>query len=111
MSAVYLLHFSRPIAPGKHTTQHYLGSSDDWQRRIAEHRAGTGARLTQVAKERGISFVVAQLWDGDRQLERQLKRRHNGARLCPICNGRKHDAAQLDLLLSFTMADVEELSF
>ena len=110
MSVVYLLHFSQPIAPGRHTTRHYLGYSDDWERRIAEHRAGTGARLTQVAKERGISFVVARLWDGDRALERQLKRRHAGPRLCPICS-RAHDAAQLDLLLSWTMADVEELTF
>ena len=110
MSVVYLLHFSQPIAPGRHTARHYIGFTNDLEQRIAQHRAGTGARLCEVAKERGISFVVAQLWEGDRALERKLKRRHAGPRLCPICN-RVHDAAQLDLLLSWTMADVEELAF
>ena len=106
---VYLLHFNQPIAPGRHTAQHYIGYADDLDRRIAQHRAGTGARLCEVAKERGISFVVARTWDGDRKLERQLKNQKQGPRLCPICN-RVHDA-QLDLFLSFTLADVEELEF
>lgn len=110
MSVVYLLHFSQPIAPGRHTAQHYIGFTDDLQQRIAAHRAGTGARLCEVAKERGISFVVAQLWEGDRALERKLKNRKSGPRLCPICN-RVHDDSQLDLFLSWTMADVEELAF
>jgi hypothetical protein len=105
---VYLLHFSQPIAPGRHTAQHYIGFTEDLERRIAEHRAGTGSRLCEVAKERGISFVVAQLWEGDRTEERRLKRRKEGPRLCPICT-RVHDA-QLDIFLSFTMADVEPLA-
>lgn len=109
MSVVYLLHFSHPIA-ANHTCRHYIGVADDLGARIAQHRAGTGARLTQVAKERGIGFVVARIWeDGDRTLERRLKDRHEGPRLCPICN-RAHDD-QLDLFTSFTMADVEELAF
>jgi hypothetical protein len=49
---------------------------------------GNGARLTQVAKERGLSFVVVRIWEGDRKLERKLKNRHDAPRLCPICNGR-----------------------
>ena len=106
---VYLLHFDKPIAPGRHTAQHYLGSCDDLDTRIAQHRAGTGSRLCQVAKERGLSFVVARTWDGDRKLERQLKNRKEAPRLCPICN-RVHES-QLDLLLSFTLADVDELEF
>ena len=107
---VYLLHFSQPISPD-HTTQHYLGYSEDWEQRIAEHRAGTGARLTQVAKARGIRFVVAELWEGDRQLERQLKRRKEGPRLCPICRQRVH-AEQLGLFCDeFMLADVPELEF
>ena len=106
---VYLLHFSDYIAPGKHTCRHYLGSCDDLDTRIAQHRAGTGSRLCQVAKERGLSFVVARTWDGGRQLERQLKNRKEAPRLCPVCN-RVHES-QLDLLLSFTLADVDELEF
>jgi hypothetical protein len=87
--AVYLLHFTQPISP-KHTCQHYIGFAESWPDRVMQHRIGdTGAaRLCQVAKQRGIGFVVARLWpDGDRTLERRLKNRHNAPRLCPICRG------------------------
>lgn len=99
---VYLLHFDRPISPD-HTCQHYIGWATDLAERINEHRAGNGARLTEVAAERGIGFTVARTWtahDGPclcdargghcrkcRELERKLKAQHNGPRLCPICNG------------------------
>jgi predicted GIY-YIG superfamily endonuclease len=85
MCVVYLLHFDRPISPD-HTCQHYMGSADDLERRIKEHRAGQGSRLCEVAKERGIGFVIVRIWQGDRKLERKLKKRKNGPRLCPICN-------------------------
>lgn len=81
---VYLLHFESPISD-KHTTQHYLGYAHDLDARIELHRLGRGARLTEVAKERGIKFEVVRLWDGGRKLERRLKDIH-GARLCPICH-------------------------
>ncbi len=87
--AVYLLHFSRPISPD-HTCQHYIGWAESWPDRVATHRIGgdDAARLCQVAKERGIDFVVARIWpDGDRQLERRLKNRHGAARFCPVCRG------------------------
>ena len=58
---VYLLHFDRPISD-KHTCQHYLGYTADLPARLAAHRAGTGARLCEVAKERGIGFVLARVW-------------------------------------------------
>lgn len=87
--AVYLLHFETPIAPGRHTCQHYIGSAKRLRDRIAEHRAGRGARLTQVALERGIAFRVVRTWpDGGRQLERRLKNQKNGHRLCPVCQGK-----------------------
>ena len=103
---VYLLHFSDPIAPGHHTAQHYLGYADDLASRVHAHAHGAGARLTQVARARGLTFVVARTWDGDRKLERQLKNRHAGRRLCPICNGRH--PVQISLLpgvCAFTPAD------
>ena len=109
---VYLLHFAQPIAPGRHTAQHYLGFTDDLEQRLADHRAGRGARLTEVAKERGIPFYVVGLWPGGRDVESALKRQHNGRRLCPICN-RPHDAGQPGLFddLSFSLADVAEMEF
>lgn len=85
---VYLLHFSQPISD-KHTCQHYIGWAKHLPSRIAAHMSGHGARLTQVARERGITFTVARVWEGDRYFERKLKNRKEGPKLCPICNG--HD--------------------
>ena len=82
--SVYLLHFHERINP-IHPAQHYLGSTNDLDRRIWEHRQGLGARLCQVAKERGIGFIVAEVWFGGRRLERQLKRQKNSPKFCPIC--------------------------
>jgi predicted GIY-YIG superfamily endonuclease len=82
---VYLLHFEHPISE-HHTAQHYLGFAECLQHRISQHRRGQGARLTQVAKERGIAFRVVRVWEGDRTLERSLKNRKNASLLCPICN-------------------------
>lgn len=81
---VYLIHFERPISD-RHTAQHYIGSCSDLESRLAEHVAGAGARLTQVAIERGISFVVVRTWAGGRREERKLKARKNAPKLCPIC--------------------------
>ena len=84
-TTTYLLHFSSPISPN-HTTQHYIGSAADLDARIEEHRTGHGARLTQVAQERGIGFTVARTWEGGRDFERSLKNRKNAPKLCPICH-------------------------
>lgn len=82
---VYLLHFHQPISPN-HTTQHYLGFTTDLEERITDHAAGNGSRLCAVARERGIGFALVNCWEGDRTLERQLKRRKNAPRYCPYCN-------------------------
>ncbi len=89
MGYCYLLHFDRPISPD-HTCQHYLGYTAGRLRdRIAAHRRGHGARLTQVANERGIGFRVVRTWrDGSRGLERKLKNRKSSNDLCPICTGK-----------------------
>lgn len=117
---VYLLHFSEPIAPGRHTCQHYLGSADNVDERFKLHLTGKGARLCQVALERGIDFEVVKVWEAEsgkaRQLERQLKRRKEGPNLCPICfSERKRHKWQLslwkDIDLEFTLDDLPERSF
>lgn len=92
---VYLLHFDRPISD-KHTTQHYIGWAKHLPSRALAHMRGQGARLTQVAVERGIGFVIAQTWSGDRNFERQLKNRKNAPRFCPICKAH-HTLEQLGL--------------
>jgi len=83
---VYLLHFERPISPD-HPAQHYLGSAENLSGRLALHAAGSrrAARLTQVAKKRGIGWRCVRLWQGGRQIERRLKAHKNGRRFCPIC--------------------------
>lgn len=81
---VYLLHFIDRINPN-HPCRHYIGYTRNLEQRIEQHRHGYFCRLTQVARERGIDFVVARTWEGGRTLEKQLKRQKNGPRLCPIC--------------------------
>ena len=81
-SIAYLLHFDTPI----YHAQHYLGSCNDLSKRILRHKKGQGARLTQVCIERGIAFRVVRTWKGDRKMERKLKNRKNGRKLCPICD-------------------------
>lgn len=82
---VYLIHFDKPISP-KHTCQHYIGYTRSLKKRFEEHKAGSGARLTQVANERGIDYKIVRTWPkGTRKMERKLKNQKNGPRLCPIC--------------------------
>lgn len=97
MCYVYLLHFLSPIAPGRHTTQHYIGTAEDLAARIQAHSLGHGARLVQVALERGIKFQVVRVWHGGRPFERRLKNGKNAPVLCPICNPQAHRRAPGDI--------------
>jgi len=54
---------------------------------LEEHRKGYAAVLTCYAIHEGIELILARTWAGDRKLERKLKRRKEGPRLCPICRG------------------------
>jgi predicted GIY-YIG superfamily endonuclease len=87
---VYLIHLDRPLSPGEHTTQHYLGyTRDGLRRRLDEHAAGHGARMLQVANERGIGWQLVRTWPGaGRGVEHWLKEHtpKNGTGLCPICS-------------------------
>lgn len=80
---VYLIHFEKPF---KHS-RHYTGFTDDLDARIADHRAGQGARLLQVVNDVGIAWRVARTWSGNRKFERQLKNRKHAPSLCPVCAG------------------------
>ena len=82
---VYLLHFSQPISPD-HTCQHYMGSAADVTTRLIHHLTGKGARLCQVANERGIDYEIVRVWQAEpgkgRELERKLKNQKQGPKLC-----------------------------
>ena len=120
---VYLLHFSQPISPD-HTCQHYCGSAADVNVRFVHHLTGKGARLTQVANERGIDYEVVRIWKAEpgkgRELERQIKSWKMGNRLCPICAAKRKrkgnqpylpGLAPLAEALSFALDELPELSF
>jgi hypothetical protein len=68
---VYLEHLDRPMAHARH----YLGWTPYTSPalRHQQHRLGRGARLLQVANERGITYSLVRLWPGGRSLERKLK--------------------------------------
>lgn len=84
MSTVYLIHFDPPY---KHA-RHYMGWTDNGvEQRLAEHRAGRGARLTQVAAAAGCELILVRTWSNtERAHERVLKNRKNAPRMCPLCN-------------------------
>lgn len=82
---VYLLHFTRKY----HHAGHYLGFAEDVEERLERHRKGQGARLIEVIVAAGIDFVLVREWDGDRKLERRLKKWKKSSQLCPICQAAK----------------------
>jgi putative endonuclease len=91
---VYSIHFEDPYRSpsGRKSVQHYLGSTDrELYERIEEHARGKRAasRLMQVIAEAEIGWQVVRTWLGGRALERQLKRRHNHKKLCPVCRGER----------------------
>jgi GIY-YIG catalytic domain len=66
---------------------HYLGTTINLDRRLSQHREGTGARILAAANQRGIAHDVVRTWSGGRDVERALKRQRNAPRLCPTCAG------------------------
>jgi len=83
---VYVFHFDRPIGTDKHQAQHYLGYTPRTvEERLADHKAGRGARITQVANELGIDYHAVRDWPGNKDIENDLKLRAP-KRLCPECN-------------------------
>ncbi len=85
MSTIYLLHFDKPLKHAKH----YIGLADDLDARLERHASGHGARLMSVINQAGITWRCVRTWQGDRKLERKLKRLKATPRLCPVCSGEK----------------------
>src|SRR5437867_3484168 len=83
MKGVYIIHLDTKMSHA----QHYCGYADDIAARVARHQAGRGARMLQVARERGIKFTLALTLPGwTRSQERMLKRRKQAPHYCPLCN-------------------------
>jgi predicted GIY-YIG superfamily endonuclease len=84
---VYTLHFWPPYGdPEVQEAKHYTGWAEEGRlaRRLTDHALGRGARLTQVQREAGGTWVVADVQPGTRDREQQLKER-GAARRCSVC--------------------------
>lgn len=78
--SVYFLEFDTPLGNlnnKRAQAKFYIGWTDDVDARLAEHRAGRGAKITAAAVERGIGFKVVLVIDGDRSVERAIKNKKN----------------------------------
>ena len=88
LGAVYTLHFWPPYGdPEVQQAGHYTGWAEDGRlnRRLVDHALGRGARLTQVQREAGGTWVVADVERGvTRDRETQLKER-GASRRCSVC--------------------------
>jgi predicted GIY-YIG superfamily endonuclease len=93
---VYLIHLNRPLAHARH----YLGSTDDLERRLHEHLQGNGSKMLAAVARAGIPWRLARtkscpkLLPGDRAWERRLHRYKKSRRLCPICSAGAHERMQ-----------------
>jgi len=85
MATIYLLHLDTPLRHAKH----YLGLADDLDARLERHANGHGARMLAVCRDRGITWRCVRTWQGDRKLERWLKRKKAAPSFCPLCAGAK----------------------
>jgi hypothetical protein len=83
---VYTLHFDPPYRPAPDApvykcAGHYTGWAADLDARLAEHEAGRGARLTQVQKDAGGSWRLADARPGDRAEERRSQAAWRGSQV------------------------------
>ena len=84
---VYTLHFWPPYGdPEIQAAGHYTGWAKEGKLayRLTDHALGRGARLTQVQREAGGTWVVADVESGTRDRETQLKER-SATRRCSVC--------------------------
>lgn len=85
---VYLLHFDPAYTGGRKTAGHYLGYANGrgLRARLERHAQGGGSPLVYAALQAGCSVRLARVWrHASRTIERRLKNRKEGPRLCPIC--------------------------
>ena len=94
---VYTLHFWPPYGePRGQQAKHYTGwaSKGRLVSRLVDHAMGRGARLTQVQRQAGGSWVVADVEPGTADREAQLKER-GASRRCSVCKAvRAWEASQ-----------------
>lgn len=79
---IYLVHFMTPYK----RISHYIGSTEDLDKRIDRHQKGRGAKVLKLATQSGVEWLVVRVWQTeDRALEKSLKRNRNHKDYCMIC--------------------------
>ena len=87
LGEVYTLHFWPPFGdPEVQASGHYTGWAQEGRLRgrLTDHALGRGARLTQLQREAGGTWVVADVEPGTKDREHQLKYR-SATRRCSVC--------------------------
>lgn len=80
---VYVIHFTGKLA-GR--AQHYIGFSEQLDRRLFVHRSGRGARILNACNLQSISYGVVVVFENvTRSFERYLKDRKKTRCFCPAC--------------------------
>ena len=99
IAGFYILHFETEIGEGTMgKAQHYTGSAKNLRTRFLQHLGGCGmggARLTEVANERGIRFWMVAAYQTETEEQARAYEAYfkscakNGRRSCPHCGGKK----------------------
>jgi predicted GIY-YIG superfamily endonuclease len=78
---IYVLHFDEKY---KHAG-HYLGYTNNVERRMQQHRSGHSVPLMDAVNAAGIPWMLAATFKGDKAMEKALRHRKNTPRFCPQC--------------------------
>jgi predicted GIY-YIG superfamily endonuclease len=71
------------------TVSHYCGTTKRTvPDRLAEHAAGTGAKITAAFVAAGGTLVITRIWSGSYAVEKAIKAYGKLHRLCPNCTSR-----------------------
>ena len=109
VGTIYLLHFIDP-ATGEHVqfkhAGHYLGWTSNLPQRLLRHGTKSGANLLWHARQAGIGWELARVWQGTCRREWRLKVQGGHSRKCPACGMRMwaRQRAELDRMLTIALA-------
>lgn len=82
MGTIYVLHIDPPF---KHA-RHYVGwTPRDVEQRLEDHLRGSGSPLIRAAVQQGHDVILTTTFEGTRDMERYLKKKHGAAAFCPLC--------------------------
>jgi hypothetical protein len=110
----YTLHFWPPFGdPAVQASGHYSGWALECRlaARLTDHHLGRGARLTQLQREAGGSWVLADIEHGvTKDREHQLKYR-SASRRCSVCKaGRDLESGKIDAAEALTRSGWDRAS-